>query len=393
MVNWSKTVPRWGGTTVEPPNTKKDEGYLVGDRPPAMWENWFRKGVYEAITENRSVIDSLDTSKAGLTWTQGQLNTLSTDKADKSWVTTELGKKANSTALTGHTGATNNPHSVTKSQVGLGRVDNTNDLEKPISTATQSALNLKANTTALNTHIGNEDNPHKVTKAQVGLSKVNNTTDAEKPISTATATALGLKADKTELTAGLELKADLTALTGHTGRTNNPHGVTKAQVGLDKVDNTSDANKPISLATATALGLKADLSFVNTELGKKANTTALNTHMNKTDNPHAVTKAQVGLSNVNNTSDLAKPISTATQTALNGKVDKNNDITAGVYTKVAVDKKGLVTGGYNLVADDIPSLTISKITGLQTALNGKTTEAYVNASIQTAIQSSWGGSY
>ena len=38
----------------------------------------------------------------------------------------------------------------------------------------------------------------------------------------------------------------------------NPHGVTKAQVGLGNVDNTSDANKPISTATQTALNLKAN---------------------------------------------------------------------------------------------------------------------------------------
>jgi len=44
-----------------------------------------------------------------------------------------------------HVSATNNPHSVTKAQVGLGNVDNTSDLNKPISTATQTALNAKAN--------------------------------------------------------------------------------------------------------------------------------------------------------------------------------------------------------------------------------------------------------
>lgn len=45
-------------------------------------------------------------------------------------------------------------------------------------------------------------------------------------------------------------------------------------------------------------------------------------HNSRTDNPHSVTKAQVGLSNVDNTSDANKPISTATQNALNNKVDK-----------------------------------------------------------------------
>ena len=44
----------------------------------------------------------------------------------------------------------------------------------------------------------------------------------------------------------------------HIASTSNPHGVTKTQVGLGDVDNTSDANKPVSTATQTALNLKAD---------------------------------------------------------------------------------------------------------------------------------------
>lgn len=48
--------------------------------------------------------------------------------------------------LSAHTGDTANPHSVTKAQVGLGSVDNTSDLSKPISTATQAALDGKSST-------------------------------------------------------------------------------------------------------------------------------------------------------------------------------------------------------------------------------------------------------
>ena len=48
-------------------------------------------------------------------------------------------------ALGAHEADTNNPHSVTKAQVGLGNVDDTSDLDKPISTAAQAALDLKAN--------------------------------------------------------------------------------------------------------------------------------------------------------------------------------------------------------------------------------------------------------
>lgn len=44
----------------------------------------------------------------------------------------------------------------------------------------------------------------------------------------------------------------------HSQATGNPHGTTKSDVGLSNVDNTSDANKPVSTAQAAALALKAD---------------------------------------------------------------------------------------------------------------------------------------
>ena len=56
-------------------------------------------------------------------------------------------------------------------------------------------------------------------------------------------------------------------------------------------------------------------------------------HSQTTGNPHGTTKNDIGLSNVDNTSDLDKPISTATQTALNNKLDK------GTYTGNAQDLK------------------------------------------------------
>ena len=90
---------------------------------------------------------------------------------------------------------------------------------------------VKADAADLTAHTGNQNNPHGVTKAQVGLGNVDNTSDADKPISTAVHT-----------------KAAAADLTAHTGNQNNPHGVTKAQVGLGNVDNTADANKPVSTA-------------------------------------------------------------------------------------------------------------------------------------------------
>ena len=71
------------------------------------------------------------------------------------------------------------------------------------------------------------------------------------------------------------------------------------------------------------------------------------THIARTDNPHATTKAQVGLGNVDNTSDANKPISTATQTALNGKLD------TGVYeatlTELNLDRGDKYLANQNVV--------------------------------------------
>lgn len=63
---------------------------------------------------------------------------------------------------------------------------------------------------------------------------------------------------------------DVSALGGHVNNTNNPHGVTKSQVGLSDVDNTSDADKPISTATQTALNTKFDTA--GTGLNKNGTT-------------------------------------------------------------------------------------------------------------------------
>ena len=58
-------------------------------------------------------------------------------------------------------------------------------------------------------------------------------------------------------------------------------------------------------------------------------------------------------------------------TTVDGKVTANANITAGTKCKITYDAKGLVTAGANLEESDIPTLAISKISGLNTALNGK----------------------
>lgn len=125
--------------------------------------------------------------------------------------------------------------------------------------------------------------------------------------------------------------APVISVAGKTG------GVTlaKSDVGLDNVDNTSDAGKPISTATQTALDTRAPLAspaFTGTVTG--------------------VTKSTVGLGNVDNTSDSSKPVSTAMQTALDLKANTGSlsaVATSGSYTAL-VDKPSIPTSAADIGA-------------------------------------------
>ena len=77
------------------------------------------------------------------------------------------------------------------------------------------------------------------------------------------------------------------SLDAHIGNKSNPHNVTKAQIGLGNVQNLAPADMPVSTAQAAAI---ADAKAA----GTKAQTD-LNTHANRRDNPHNVTRAQLGL--------------------------------------------------------------------------------------------------
>lgn len=118
-------------------------------------------------------------------------------------------------------------------------------------------------------------------------------------------------------------------------------------------------------------GITADIDAVQTNL---------ETHINNKSNPHEVTKDQVGLGNVDNTSDANKPISNATQTALNGKfsatdgnalkqrVDNIPELVATDITvdsdndsvNISLDKTSIVDGTLSGTTININSATASK---------------------------------
>ena len=90
----------------------------------------------------------------------------------------------------------------------------------------------------------------------------------------------------------------------------------KTALGIDQINNTSDLAKPISTATQAALDTKVSSATFSTTVAAKATIES----PTFTGTVSGVSKAMVGLGSVDNTSDLAKPISTMTQAELDTKV-------------------------------------------------------------------------
>lgn len=145
--------------------------------------------------------------------------------------------------------------------------------------------------------------------------------------------------------------------------------ITSATISQAGLMSSSDKTKLDGLKDQA--GITSDIDAVQTNL---------ETHINNKSNPHEVTKDQVGLGNVDNTSDANKPISTATQTALNGKfsatdgnalkqrVDNIPELVATDITvdsdndsvNISLDKTSIVDGTLSGTTININSATTSK---------------------------------
>lgn len=199
-------------------------------------------------------------------------------------------------------------------------------------------------------------------------------------------------------------QAGLSAVQSVNGKSGNAVTLVKGDVGLSNVDNTSDANKPVSTAQQTALNLKADKSIqiiasggltgggniggnVTVELDTitasslaKADS-AVQSVSGKSGNAITLVKGDVGLGNVDNTSDVNKPVSTAQQAALNLKANTATQVIAGA---------GL-TGGGDL--SDSRTISVGAGTGISVAADAVSLDAPTIASLakaDTAIQAPGG---
>lgn len=165
--------------------------------------------------------------------------------------------------------------------------------------------------------------------------------------------------------------------------------VLKYQTHFTSTNSNSEDSHTINAATTSQAGLmsssdKTKLDGLKDQAGITSDIDAvqtnLETHINNKSNPHEVTKDQVGLGNVDNTSDANKPISNATQTALNGKfsatdgnalkqrVDNIPELVATDITvdsdndsvNISLDKMSIVDGTLSGTTININSATASK---------------------------------
>lgn len=172
----------------------------------------------------------------------------------------------------------------------------------------------------------------------------------------------------------------------------------RTQADADLQSNIDDVADDLSIETDNRQTADADLQDnIDTVDGK------INTHIADKTNPHEVTKTQVGLGNVDNTSDLNKPISTATQTALNGKQDTINDLST-IRSNAANGQSAYTTiGGYGDIVTynasnfvqkngDSSTQTISLTSGTGTTALGIKSMA-TSSYISLSGSSGWLGSY
>ena len=212
-INFTNRMPEWKNSGTEPSTELKNSGFTGGYKPPASVFNWFWHGIIAAVTELQTKLAS---------------------------------------------------HTHTKSEVGLSNVDNTSDLNKPISTAVWTALNGKSSTSHVHNYAGSSSAGGAATSAEKLQStiKFSVTGGASGSVNTNFAGDVSLEInslDPAKLSAAVPVnKGGTNATTAAQARTN---------LGLGNVNNTSDADKPISTAVSAALNGKSDTGHTHNYAG------------------------------------------------------------------------------------------------------------------------------
>ena len=250
-----------------------------------------------------------------------------------------------------------------KSDIGLANVDNTSDVNKQVSSATQTALNLKADTATVRT-------------------------------------ALALKLNITDANAALNLKLDA-----------NKVGVANGTASLNALGKIpTDQIPAISFSSVKVLGSQAQMLALSSAV---VGSVVIRTDVNKnyvlaqadpsvltnwielltpappvqTVNGYtgsvSLTKSDVGLANADNTSDVNKPISTATQLALDAKPSREF-ITSAISTGTATNTTDIIALKTSVIANT-QSITATNLELSQKALLIKPVKAAAASTLAPSI--------
>ena len=398
-----------------------DGGTLVGDLTIDATKKITLTDLPTSSTDaaNKSYVDA---AVAGATIADGSIT-------NAKIVTMEASKLTGLVAIAnGGTGAST--IAAAKTNLLLNNVDNTNDLNKPISTLTQSALDIKENTAnkSINTALGTSDVLFPSQKA------VKTYVDA--------AIATTVIADGS-ITDAKIISLSATKVTGVVAIANGGTGAStvaaaKTNLALNNVDNTTDLNKPISSLTQTALNAKENAAnkSVTTTLGTSdvffPTQNAVKTYVDAAIattviadgsitnakiislaatkltgvlpvanggtgvSTVAAAKTNLALNNVDNTTDLNKPISTLTQAALDVKentANKSATTTLGTsdvlfptqnavktYVDAAIASTVIADG--SITNAKIISLAATKLTGVLPVANGGTGVATITGIVK-----------
>lgn len=257
--------------------------------------------------------------------------------------------------------------------VGLGNVDDTSDLSKPVSNATQTALDTKQDSLGTGEtfeYLRGDKTWRTLDKIAVGLGNIDNTNDANKPVSTATQTALNAKANISDT---LALTGNQT-IGGIKTFSSSPKLVGGATVGyVWKATSTDGAGSWQDIGELVTTvdwdNITSKPSTFDPTIGSGATDAAAGNHTH--------TKSDIGLGNVDNTSDTDKPVSTATQTALDAKVATSRTFSTSSHFTGGGDLSAnrtlaFATGGIGLadMADPTKKLQISYVQTLGTRAVG-----------------------
>lgn len=253
---------------------------------------------------------------------------------------------------TDHAAATNNPHAVTKAQVGLGSADDTPDVNKPVSGPQQLALDGKADLVA-----------GKVPASQLpGF-----VDDVEEYANLAALPATG-EAGKmyTALDSNKIYRWSGTVYIEISGSPGSTDAVVEGATNLYFTEGRVRSTLLTGLSTAVNAVIAAGDSFLSA-LGKLQRQHT--DHASATTNPHAVTKEQVGLGNAENTADIDKVVSLATQTQLNAKVSKTGDTLSGPLNFAPiVTAQGSLGDVLDLAVPLSNTITVTSLSGFISSL-------------------------